>query len=267
MNGWLLCRYLYVSLLNFPFPDFAAHSIGLSPNYWIECGKTNIFFEPELSCLLFEWRWKTTCFAHECLVSRLFEWIWESKHMLRTQIVVLSLVRMKMENHMLGTWMLLDLPACNNAEEVTSNWTFFLLLAQGFRSWWICGGAHWWWCRGADDDDAVMVVMLLLVIMEDRAAGSSCSPAATAAVLIDEEPSMWSLMRDSSKIFYQQQVLSSHPSLFFVCLHVAAMVWVHSKCGDIHVDHSSLLKEQTEQRNSNQGRCHCCCFCCKGFWL
>ncbi len=102
--------------------------------------------------------------------------------------------------------------------------------------------------EGPTDDDAeelmmmmmmmmmlgdVVEVMLLLVIMEDRAAGSSCSPAATAAVLIDEEPSMWSLMRDSNKIFYQQQVLSSHPFTSLCvsaccCIGVSSLqVWRH----------------------------------------
>ncbi len=79
----------------------------------------------------------------------------------------------------------------------------------------------------------VVEVMLLLVIMEDRAAGSSCSPAATAAVLIDEEPSMWSLMKDINKIFYQQQVLSSHPFTSLCvsaccCIGVSSLqVWRH----------------------------------------
>ncbi len=264
MNGWLLCLYLYVSLLNFPFPYFAAHSIGLSPNYWMNVEKQTQSLNPNclVSCLnedgkphalhmnvlspdcLNEYGRANTCFAPKLLSCHLLE--------------------LKMENHMLGTWMLLDLPACNNAEGVTSNWTFFLLLAQGFRSWWICGGAHWWWwwcwvmwwrwcCCWSSwriKLQGVVVLLLLLLLfslMKNQACGA-----------------WWEIV---TRYSISNKFLVLTPSLVFVCLHVAALVWVHSKCGDIHVDPSSLLKEQTEQRNSNQGRCHCCCFCCKGFWL
>jgi hypothetical protein len=110
----------------------------------------------------------------------------------------------------------------------------------------------WWWCccwsSWRIELQGVVVLLLLLLLfslMKNQACGA-----------------LWEIV---TRYSISNKFLVLTPSLFFVCLHVAAMGWVHSKCGDIHVDPSSLLKEQTEQRNSNQGTCHCCCFCCKGF--
>lgn len=157
-----------------------------------------------------------------------------------------------------GGYIKLDIlsSSCSRIQELMNMWRSPLMMMQ--RSWWWCWWCWvmwwWWWCccwsSWRIEPQGVVVLLLLLLLfslMKKQACGA-----------------WWEIV---TRYSISNKFLVLTPSLVFVCLHVAAMVWVHSKCGDIDVDPSSLLKEQTEQRNSNQGRCHCCCFCCKGFWL